>query len=376
MTMRLFIPKERGSEKRVAASPRSVAEMVKRGLEVAVESTAAAHCGWGDELYAEQGAKIVAAADGWRNAELVFKVAPPTDADGFNEWRALKADATLIGMLEPHRADIKQNVAAIGATMFAMELLPRITRAQGMDVLSSQNNLVGYAAVIRAASLSAKVLPLMMTAAGTVAAARVLVIGAGVAGLQAIATAKRLGAVVSAFDVRTETAEQVASLGAKFIAVAGGSEEPSVYAEQMGDDYRRRQAELLKQTLPKQDIVITTALIPGKEAPIIISEEMVKLMQADSVIIDCAASQGGNCEGSKPGETVVAHRVVIDAPLNLAWEVAAAASSLYAKNLTSFAALLLGENVAGEDGKITIDEGDELLAATCIAKNGRWMPFA
>ena len=345
--------------------------MRRKGLAVAVEVGAGERCGWRDELYRQQGAEIVAVAEGWDNADLIFKVAPPMVADGFDEWRALPKRATLVGMLEPSRAAAKRNAASTEATLFSLELLPRITRAQSMDVLSSQNNLVGYASVIRAASLVATVLPLMMTAAGTIAAARVLVIGAGVAGLQAIATAKRLGAVVSAFDVRAETAEQVASLGAKFISVEGESEEPSVYASEMGGEYRRRQAELLRRTLPKQDVVITTALIPGATAPLIIKEDMLKLMKADSVVIDCAAAQGGNCEASRPGETISKHGVIVDAPLNLAWEVAAAASTLYAKNLTSFAALLMDK-----DGGLTINDEDEIITATCISMGGKWMPFS
>ncbi len=367
--MKLFVPKELlAEETRVALAPATVTGLKKKGIEVAVEKAAGASCGWNDEDYQAQGAETVEAAAGWGNADMVFKVAPPTAANGIDEWRALRGSTILVGMLEP--ALVKERARTTEATLFSLELLPRITRAQAMDALSSQNNLAGYAAVIRAAFLSDGVLPLMMTAAGTVTAAKVLVVGVGVAGLQAIATARRLGAVVSAFDARPETAEQVASLGAKFISIEGGNSEPSVYAEEMGEDYKKRQAEALKRVLPKQDIVITTALIPGKKAPLIITEEMLGLMPNGSVVVDCAARQGGNCEVSKLGETVRSHGVIVDGPVNLARKVAPSASTLYARNLSAFADLLL------KDGKPAINREDEIVKATCIAHRGKWMPFA
>jgi len=334
--------------------------------KVSVESGCGLACGFSDEDYKAQGATIT--KDGWNTAELICKVAPPTQA----EWQKISPKATLVGMLQPFHPATKQNLEAKKITAFALELMPRITKAQAMDVLSSQNNLMGYQAVLHATQLSPKALPLMMTAAGTVAAAKLLVIGVGVAGLQAIATAKRLGAVVTAFDVRQETAEQVESLGAKFIKVEGGIEKDSVYAKQVSAEYKKAQAAALKEALPNQDIVITSALTFGSKAPIILTKDLVETsLKKGAVIVDCAAAYGGNCELSQTGETITHNGVVVSAPVNLVEAVAKDASNLYARNIANFVAYL-----HGEDGKFTainkIDEKDEIISATCIFHKNKW----
>ena len=370
--MRIYIPKE--AESRVAATPPSVKLLAKHGT-VVVEKGCGLECGFSDEEYTAQGATIT--TDGWNTAELILKVAPPT----LEEWRKIPPKATLIGMLQPFDPATKQQLEANAnhITAFALELMPRVTKAQSMDVLSSQNNLMGYQAVLRATQLSPKALPLMMTAAGTVAAAKVLIIGVGVAGLQAIATAKRLGAVVSAFDVRAETAEQVESLGAKFIKVEGGIEENSVYADKVSEEYKKAQSEALKQTLPSQDIVIASALTFGGKAPTVLTAELVAKLKKGAVVMDCAAAYGGNCELSKVGETYNHNGVIISAPLDLVQTVAKDASNLYARNIAAFVTHLFSQESEGEakgnggdksGGKT--DLSDEITAATCIYSDGKW----
>jgi len=296
----------------------------------------------------------------------VLKVARPEPL----ELPQLRRGSILVGLLSPHE-DLS-DLAATGVTAFAMERLPRITRAQNMDVLSSQANIAGYKAVIVGAYEYGRFMPMLMTAAGTVKAARVLVLGAGVAGLQAIATAKRLGAVIEAFDVRPDVKEQVESLGAKFVEVALSDEERHAqasaggYAREMSDDYKRRQAALIAERAKAADIVITTALIPGRPAPVLLPEETVKGMKPGSIIVDLAVRQGGNCPLSVKDQTVIHHNVTIVGPSNLPATLAADASALYARNLLNFTALLAD----AKTGALTMDRSDEIISATLVCIDG------
>ncbi|MCH9051100.1 MAG: NAD(P) transhydrogenase subunit alpha [Proteobacteria bacterium] len=308
------------------------------------------------------------------DADIVLKVQRPLFGDGGepDELSLMKQGCLLIGLLAPlaNRADADA-YARQGVTAFAMELLPRITRAQSMDALSSQSNLAGYRAVIDAAYEFGRAFPMMMTAAGTVAPARVVVFGAGVAGLQAIATAKRLGAIVSAFDVRAAVKEQVESLGATFIEVAPEEgeegETAAGYAREMGEEYQRRQAKVIRETLEKQDIVICTALIPGRPAPVLITEEMVKGMKPGSVIVDLAVEAGGNCEGSEMGEVVKKHGVTIVGHANVPSRIAIDSSALYARNLLNFVTPLIDEETKG----LAIDWDDEIIKGALLTRDGK-----
>jgi H+-translocating NAD(P) transhydrogenase subunit alpha len=373
--MKVAIVKERRAfERRVAATPDSVKRLVGMGVEVAIESGAGAGAWFGDDAYRAAGATIAedegaALAD----ADIVLKVQRPLLAgeDGIDELAQLKRGAALVGLLQPYeqRAAVEAYAAA-GIAAFAMELVPRITRAQAMDVLSSQANLAGYRAVLDAAAEFPRALPMMMTAAGTIKAARVLVMGAGVAGLQAIATARRLGAIVSATDVRAAAKEQVESLGASFITVdeaaARAAETAGGYAREMGEDYARRQREKMTETLKRTDIVITTALIPGRRAPVLITAPMLDELAPGSVVVDLAVEAGGNVEGSRPGEVVAtAHGVKIVGHLNVPSRVAVDASQLYARNLFAFLGLLIdGER------RLKIDTADEIIKATLLTRDG------
>src|SRR6266446_4390016 len=373
--MKVAIIKERRAyERRVAASPDSIKRMVEMGLEVAAESGAGAEASFTDDAFAAAGASIApdaaAALDG---ADILLKVQRPLlgDEAGSDELRDLKRGAVLIGLLQPlrHPADIEAYANA-GITAFAIELLPRITRAQTMDALSSQANLAGYKAVLEAADEFGRAFPMMMTAAGTIKAARVLVMGAGVAGLQAIATARRLGAIVSASDVRAAAKEQVESLGATFITVdeaaARSAETAAGYAREMGEDYQRRQREKIAETLKRTDIVICTALVPGRRAPVLLTEAMVAELAPGSVIIDLAVEAGGNVEGSRAEEIVTTpNGVKIIGHINMPSRIAADASQLYARNLLSFLILLVDK-----DNKIKIDTADEIIKATLLTENG------
>ncbi|MGA8548756.1 MAG: NAD(P) transhydrogenase subunit alpha, partial [Stellaceae bacterium] len=311
--MKVAVIKERRAhERRVAASPDTVKRMAAMGLAVVAERGAGEAAGFTDAAYAAAGATIAAdPATALADADIVLKVQPPTNSGEaeVDELMCLKPGAVLIGLLQPYRslAEI-EGYARAGITAFAMELLPRITRAQAMDVLSSQANLAGYKAVIDAADEFGRAFPLMMTAAGTIKAARVLVMGAGVAGLQAIATARRLGAIVSATDVRAVAKEQVESLGAAFItvddALASSAETTQGYAREMGEDYQRRQREKITEALKRTDVVICTALIPGRRAPVLLTEAMLAELAPGSVVVDLAVEAGGNVEGSRPGEVV------------------------------------------------------------------------
>src|SRR6185436_9212694 len=338
--MRIGIPAEtEPGETRVAATPETVKKLTAGGRHtVIVENGAGTGASITDDAFVAAGATLGCAADVYKS-DIVFKVQRPTDA----ELALLNRGSILVGLLSPH-IDIAP-LAATGVTAFAMELLPRITRAQTMDVLSSQANIAGYKAVLIAAYEYGRFMPMLMTAAGTVKAARVLVLGAGVAGLQAIATAKRLGAVIEAFDVRPAVKSEVESLGAKFVEVALSDEEKKAqesaggYAREMSDDYKRRQAALIAERAKAADIVITTALIPGRPAPVLVTEDTVAGMKPGSVIVDMAVTQGGNCELSLAGQVVVRHDVKIAAPTNAPASLAADASALYARNLLHFSAL-------------------------------------
>lgn len=372
--MKIGIPKERRPlERRVAVSPETVKKFSGLGAKVVVETGAGAACGLTDDLFQAAGAEIAAdAAAAVGDADLVLKVRRPlTEAEGGpDEAAMLKSGAVLVAGLEAlQNADQVKDYASKGIVAFAMELMPRITRAQSMDILSSQSNLAGYKAVLDANEHFPRAMPMMMTAAGTVAPARVFVFGAGVAGLQAIATAKRLGAVVSATDVRPATREQVMSLGAKFVApdIEESGDGEGGYAREMSDAYKAKQAEMTAEALKKTDIAITTALIPGRKAPILITAEHVKSMRPGSVIVDLAAEMGGNCELTTPGEVTVEHGVTIVAYLNTASRVAADASLLFAKNLWNF----LSPHIDKDSGELKLDWEDETVTGTLLTRDGQ-----
>jgi len=373
--MKVAIIKERRAhERRVAASPDSVKHMTGMRLEPVVESGAGAEAYFPDDAYSAAGATIAGdATAALSDADIVLKVARPLlgGPDGVDELGLMKPGAVLIGMLQPlrHPADTKAYAEARIAA-FAMELMPRITRAQTMDVLSSQANLAGYRSVIDAAAEFGRALPMMMTAAGTIKAARVLVMGAGVAGLQAIATARRLGAIVSGTDVRAAAKEQVESLGATFITVdeeaMKAAETEGGYAREMGEDFQRRQREKITEALRRTDIVICTALVPGRRAPILLTEAMVAAMAPGSIIVDLAVESGGNVEGSRPGEIVTtANGVKIVGHMNMASRVAVDASQLYARNLLAFLALIVDK-----EGQLRIDTADEIVKAALLTLDG------
>jgi NAD(P) transhydrogenase subunit alpha len=367
--MKLAILKERrAGEARVAATPESVKKLKGLGLEVIVESGAGEKARIADGDYVAQGAVIAPdAATALRDADIILTVRGP-DA---SEIAAMKKGAVLAALLAPHtEKDTIGALAAQGVTAFAMEFLPRISRAQSMDVLSSQANLAGYKAVIDAAATFGRAMPMMMTAAGTIAPARVLIMGVGVAGLQAIATARRLGAIVSATDVRPATKEQVESLGATFVAVIDDefkqAETAAGYAKEMSREYQIKQAALIAATIRKQDIVITTALIPGRKAPVLVTEEMVKTMKPGSVIVDLAVEQGGNCPLSRPDQVIEAHGVIIMGCTNLPARLAIDSSSLYSRNLFNFVSLLVDKKT----GALALDWNDEILKGAGLTRDG------
>lgn len=356
------------SEPRVAATPETVKKFIGLGADVAVEAGAGAVAGFADDDYAAAGATIANdAAAALSGADIALRVRRPSAA----ELPGAKSNLAVIAIMDPFGAGAQlADLAQSGAIAFAMELMPRITRAQTMDVLSSQANLAGYRAVIDAMAEYGRSFPMMMTAAGTVPAAKVFIMGVGVAGLQAIATARRMGAIVTATDVRPATKEQVESLGAKFIAVENDefkqAETSGGYAKEMSPEYQKAQAELVASHIAKQDVVITTALIPGRPAPKLISAEMVGAMRPGSVIVDLAAERGGNCELTKPGETVVVDGVKILGALNLAGRMASTASSLYAKNLLAFVETLISKDTK----QLAINWDDELVKATALTRDG------
>src|SRR5918993_1818236 len=360
-SMRIGIPAETyPGEGRVAATPETVKKLIAGGRHtVIVESGAGVEASIPDNDFVASGASLGCDADVYNQSDIILKVRRPEGP----ELPLLRRGTILIGLLTPHLG--VEALAQAGATAFAMELLPRTTRAQAMDVLSSQGNIAGYKAVLVAAYEYGRFMPMLMTAAGTVKAARVLVLGAGVAGLQAIATAKRLGAVIEALDVRPAVKEQVESLGAKFIDVALSKEELEAqataggYAREMRDDYKGRQGVVLAERARAADIVITTALIPGRPAPLLITEETLRGMKPGSVVLDMAVKQGGNCALSEPDRVVVKNGVKIVAPSSLPAAMAGDASALYARNVMNFLNLLLDPKT----GELTIDHSDEIIAA-------------
>jgi NAD(P) transhydrogenase subunit alpha len=375
MPMRVAIPKERRpDERRVAASPETVRKLKGLGLDVTVETGAGLASAVTDDAYAAAGADIAPGPqETYAAGDVVLKVQRPMEAGegGPDEMALLRQGSTLIAVLSPYQA--KEQVrayAAKGVDAYAMELIPRITRAQSMDVLSSQANLAGYKAVLDAAAEFGRAFPMMMTAAGTVPPARAFIMGVGVAGLQAIATAKRLGAIVSATDVRPATKEQVESLGGTFVAVedeefrqaqtAGG------YAKEMSAEYQAKQRALVAEHIRKQDLVITTALIPGRKAPVLVTDEMLRTMKQGAVLVDLAVEQGGNVEGSRPGEVVEVHGVRIVGHRNVPSRLAVDASALYARNLLSF----LTPMVDKETKALKPDPEDEIVKATCLTRGG------
>jgi NAD(P) transhydrogenase subunit alpha len=363
--MRISVARERDpAEPRVAATPETVKKMKALGADVAVEPGAGIKSGIRDEDYSAAGATV--GADAMTNADIVLKVRRPNEA----ELAGCKPGALVVAIMDPFGNDAAlAAMAKAGITAFAMELLPRITRAQGMDVLSSQANLAGYRAVIDGAAEYGRALPMMMTAAGTVPAAKVFVMGAGVAGLQAIATARRLGAIVTATDVRPAAKEQVASLGAKFVAVEDEefkqAETAGGYAKEMSKAYQAKQAALVAEHIKKQDIVITTALIPGRPAPRLISREMVASMRPGSVIVDLAVERGGNVEGADPGNLAEVNGVKIVGYSNPG-RLAASASSLYARNLYAFLEILIDKKTKA----LAVNWDDDIVKATALTRDG------
>ncbi len=372
--MKVAIPKERRAyESRVAATPDSIKRMKPLGVTFLVESGAGANASIPDQAFVDAGAEIVAdSATLLGQADIVLKVGRPlTATEGGDELAGMKSGAVLICQLDPYRN--KEQVADFarrGFTAFAMELVPRITRAQSMDVLSSQANLAGYKAVIDAAEQFGRAFPMMMTAAGTVAPAKVMVMGAGVAGLQAIATARRLGAVVSATDVRMVAKEQVESLGATFVFMddeeARQAETSGGYAKEMSDAYKAKQAALIAETVRKMDVVICTALIPGRPAPRLVSDAMVASMKPGSIVVDLAVEAGGNCEGSVVGQVVQRHGVKIVGYANVPSRLAVDASALYSRNLAEFMKL-----VVAKDGSLSIDPADEIIKGSLLTRDGQ-----
>ena len=365
--MKIVVLNEGSSDSRVSASPETVKKINEMHHDVYVQKGAGVGSNFTDHEYEENGASIFEDKNVIRGADVIFKVNKPS-AD---EIETFKENSILIGALDPfNNPDLIENLKNKKIIAFAMELMPRITRAQSMDILSSQSNLAGYKAVINASKLFGKAFPMMMTAAGTIAPAKVMVFGAGVAGLQAIATAKRLGAIVSATDVRLAAKEQVESLGGKFIMVESDelkdSETASGYAKEMSEEFKIKQAELISQTLSSQDIVICTALIPGKKAPILISEDQVKSMKPGSIIIDLASESGGNCECSVAGEIKNIDGVLVSGSKNITSEIAQDASALFSKNLLNFFMILIDNDTK----ELNIDWEDEIITGTALTKNG------
>ena len=371
------IKERRPGELRVAITPDTVKKYIAMGLSVFIESKAGLAAAITDQSYQDSGANIVKTSrEALEKADIVLKVQKPIIPEkqgnsGLDEVALMKDGAVLICLMEPHQSqELIEALANKNITAFSMELLPRITRAQTMDTLSSQSNLAGYKAVLEAAHAFGRAFPMMMTAAGTVPPAKCLVMGAGVAGLQAIATARRLGAVVSASDVRPAAKENVESLGASFVAVQDEefkqAETVAGYAKEMSNEYKAKQSELIASTVAKQDIVICTALIPGRPAPVLVSEDMIKTMKPGSVLIDLAVEQGGNCPLSKADKTIVKNGVSIIGQTNMASRVPIDASVLFAKNLLNFVTPMINE----DEKRLGIDIDDEIIRGSMITQNG------
>ena len=373
--MKIAILKERRPhETRVAATPETVKKLKALGAEVTIEAGAGEAASYIDQAYVDAGATVAPDAAATAAAgEILFKIQRPmTAAEGSDEIALLRQGQVLMSPLGAlSNKELVQELAGRGVTAFALELIPRITRAQSMDILSSQANLAGYKAVLSAADNFGRIFPQMMTPGGTLAPARAFIMGVGVAGLQAIATARRLGAVVTATDVRPATKEQVQSLGGKFVAVEDeefkAAETAGGYAKQMSAEYQAKQAALVAEHIRQQDIVITTALIPGRKAPVLVSEDMVKTMKPGSVIVDMAVEQGGNCPLSEFGKIVVRHGVKIVGPANLPAELPTDASALFARNLLNFITPLVDK----ETKALKIDTNDEVVKGTLVTQNGQ-----
>ena len=355
-------------ERRVALAPASVPQILKAGFQVQIEAGAGEAAGYPDAQYVEKGASIVANRAAVFAADVVLQIRclGANPVNGRADLELLRSGQTLIGMCDPLGSpQAVQDIAQRGATLFALEMIPRITRAQSMDILSSMATIAGYKAVLLAANHLPRMFPMLMTAAGTITAAKAFIIGAGVAGLQAIASCKRLGAVVSAYDLRPTVREQCESLGAKFVELPLESAEGTGgYAKQMDEAYYQKQRELMANVVAHSDVCITTAAIPGKKSPLLVTEDAVKGMQPGSVIIDLAAERGGNCALTKPDEIVVAHGVTILGPTNLPAEVPYHASQMFGKNVATLLAHL------GDKGEIQFDMEDEITAGTLVAKDG------
>jgi H+-translocating NAD(P) transhydrogenase subunit alpha len=357
-------------ERRVALTPRAAEALGKLGASVVVEQSAGASAGFPDEQYVARGARVSSRADVFQQADIVVQVRAlgVNPEQGRADLPLLRPGQIVIGFGEPLTAVREvSDLARAGVSFFAMELMPRITRAQSMDALSSMATISGYRGVLLGAEALPKIFPMLMTAAGTITAARVLVLGAGVAGLQAIATARRLGAVVSAYDVRSAVKEQVESLGAKFVVLdldTGSSEGQGGYAKAMDEEFYRRQRALLTEVLREQDVVITTAAVPGKKAPILVTAEMASAMASGSVIVDIAAERGGNCELTRPGETVMHQGISILGPLNLPSTAPYHASQMYGSNVAAFLKLMV------KNGEFTMNREDEIIRETLVTHGG------
>ncbi len=367
------VPKETfPGEQRVALIPASVPALTKAELEVLVQAGAGLEAGFLDAEYQEKGAQIVSSREEiFQKADVILQVRTlgANPQKGMEDLKLMREGQVIIGFMEPLTAvEPLQELAKRNVQAFAMELIPRITRAQSMDALSSMATIAGYKAVLLAANHLPRMFPMMMTAAGTIVAARVFVVGAGVAGLQAIATARRLGAVVQAYDVRPAVKEQVMSLGAKFVELeleTAEAEDKGGYAKAMDEEFYRKQREMMTKVVAESEVVITTAAVPGKKAPILITEEMVKGMQNGSVILDLAAERGGNCELTRPGEVVQAHGVTIIGALNLPATIPYHASQMYSRNIQNFLLLM------AKEGKLEINLDDEILRETLVTQNGQ-----
>lgn len=371
MAVTIGVPRETfAGERRVALIPRTCEALGKLGASVIVEQSAGVEAGFPDDQYTARGARLASRSEIFAQSDIVVQVRSlGANPDvGRADLDVLRSGQTLIGFGEPLTAAREiADLARTGVSFFAMELMPRITRAQSMDALSSMATIAGYHGVLLAATTLPKMFPMLMTAAGTITAARVFILGAGVAGLQAIATARRLGAVVSAYDVRSAVKEQIESLGGKFVVLnieAGASEDKGGYAKAMGEEFYRRQRELLTEVLREQDVVITTAAVPGQKAPILVTTQMASAMQPGSVIVDIAAERGGNCELTQPGQTVVHNGISILGPVNIPSTVPYHASQMYASNVAAFLKLMVNK------GELTVNREDEIIRETLVTSGG------
>ncbi len=371
--MIIGIPSEiKAGEKRVAMSPANVQSLTDKSVKVLIQANAGSAAGYPDGEYTSAGATVTAdRAEIFASADIILQVQSfgSNNENSDDDLALLRKGQLIIGMMDPLASpQAAQAVAKTGATAIALELVPRISRAQSMDVLSSMATLAGYKAVLMGASAAPRIFPMLMTAAGTLQPARVLIMGVGVAGLQACATAKRLGAVVEAYDVRPAAREQILSVGAKPVELdldTGESEGAGGYAKEQGEDFLRRQRELMTEVVAQQDIIITTAAIPGAKSPILVTEDMVKAMKPGAVIVDLAAERGGNCDLTKQGETVVAHDVTILGPENVPSDLAYHASQMLGKNMQTLLELILDEA-----GNLNLDFNDEIVAGTVVAHEG------